>query len=153
MSSNKTAKQKLIQRYGAIDFLEALHVVTSKSKSYKSKGQYKRMQQLTYHHIREKSKGGKATIENGALLTAENHALFHKLPKEEQDKLNNMFQEYKCRKDNELKIEYVDAGEMPFELSIVDFDIDDKSRLRSYNRAKMKQETRQMIKEEEERDV
>lgn len=57
MSSNKHAKELLIQRYGEIDFLEALHVVTPKSKSYKSKGQYKRMQQLTYHHIREKSKG------------------------------------------------------------------------------------------------
>lgn len=151
MSSNKHAKELLIQRYGAIDFMEALHVVVPQSKRYKGKKQLRKM--LTYHHIREKSKGGKATIENGALLTAENHALFHKLSREEQDRLNQAFQEYKRRKDQELQIEYVEPGELPFELSVAEIDIDDTGRLRSYSRAKMKQETRQMIKEEEERDV
>lgn len=40
-------------------------------------------------------KVGKATIQNGALLSAENHAWLHKQSKEKQAELNNAFQEYK----------------------------------------------------------
>ena len=61
---NKTAKQKLIQLYGAECFIEKLHVrVDTEPRKYTSKGQYKRMKQLTYHHIREKQHGGKSTVE------------------------------------------------------------------------------------------
>lgn len=73
MGSNKKAKQKLIERYGSIDFLDALKIKIPECKRYTSKGQLERMKQLTYHHILEKSKGGPATIENGALLTTEHH--------------------------------------------------------------------------------
>lgn len=147
MSSNKRAKELLIQRYGEIDFMVALHVVQPQSRTYKSKGQKKRMQQLTYHHIRMKSKGGKATVENGALLTAENHAMFHKLPKVEQDKLNEMFQEYKRQKDRELKVEIVEPSEMPFEISVAEISIDKENRIRAHNRARVKAETRKIIQE------
>ena len=71
--SNKRAKELLIKRYGNIDFLDELKVKIPESKTYKSKGQLKRMKQLTYHHIFEKQYGGQATVENGALLTAEHH--------------------------------------------------------------------------------
>lgn len=57
MSSNKRAKEKLIERYGGIDFLDQLQVKIPESRTYKSKGQMKRMKQLTYHHITEKSRG------------------------------------------------------------------------------------------------
>ena len=99
MSSNKSAKRKLIEKYGNIDFLDQLKIKIPENKKYTSKGQLKRMKQLTYHHIIEKSKGGKATIENGALLTAEHHAWFHQQPQEIQCELNNAFQELKRKKD------------------------------------------------------
>lgn len=69
MSSNKSARQQLIRRYGSIDFLDKLKIKVPSSVRYKSKGQLKKMKQLTYHHIKERSKGGETTIENGALLT------------------------------------------------------------------------------------
>ena len=53
------------------------------------------MKELTYHHIKEVSEGGETTIENGALLSLENHIWFNNQPKEVQDKLNKKFQEYK----------------------------------------------------------
>lgn len=34
---------------------------------------------LQYHHIVFKEDGGETTIDNGALLTAKSHALFHKI--------------------------------------------------------------------------
>ena len=95
MSSNKSAKEALIRLYGAECFIEKLHLRPDKERRYKGKAQYTRMKQLTYHHITEKSKGGKATVENGALLSAENHTWFNKQSKDKQRQLNEIFQEYK----------------------------------------------------------
>lgn len=65
MSSNKKAKEELIRYYGKKCFIDRLKLrVDEKPKRYKSKGQRKRMQQLTYHHIKMKKDGGKATREN-----------------------------------------------------------------------------------------
>lgn len=53
MSSNKRTKNKLIEIYGDECFIDKLHLRKTKEK-YISEGQYKRMKQLTYHHIVEK---------------------------------------------------------------------------------------------------
>ena len=152
MSSNKRAKELLIQRYGEIDFLDQLKVKIPECKTYKSKGQRKRMQQLTYHHIFEKQFGGKSTVENGALLTEEHHIWLHKQPPEVKSKLNMAFQELKRRKDQELGIEYVDINEIPFELNVCDLEIDSKGKLRVYNRAKVKEQMRKLVIEELEKE-
>ena len=95
MSSNKNAKQKLIELYGAEDFIDKLHLREEKDKHYTGKGQMQKMQQLTYHHILEKRNGGKATVENGALLSVENHEWFNKQTREKQLQLDRAFQQYK----------------------------------------------------------
>lgn len=64
MSSNKSVKDKLIKLYGAECFVEKLHLRPDTERQYTGKAQYKRMKELTYHHILEKSKGGKTTVEN-----------------------------------------------------------------------------------------
>ena len=68
MSSNKSAKEKLIALYGEECFIDKLHLRPDTERRYTSQGQYKRMKQLTYHHIVEKCKGGKATIENRSFI-------------------------------------------------------------------------------------
>ena len=97
--SNKGAKQRLIKLYGKECFIDKLHLRTDPAPTYTGTGQMKRMKQLTYHHIVEKSKGGKATVENGALLSAENHAWFNKQNKGAQAQMNKAFQEYKAQAD------------------------------------------------------
>lgn len=64
MSDNRKIKMKLINLYGPECFIEKLHLRPAGTKKYKGKRQRKRMKQLSYHHILEKSKGGKATVEN-----------------------------------------------------------------------------------------
>lgn len=103
MSSNKEAKEELIRRYGNECFIEKLNLRTDTNRKYTGKAQYKRMKQLTYHHIKKKEAGGKATKENGALLSEENHIWFNNQPKIVQDKLNDIFQTYKHLED--LRIE------------------------------------------------
>ena len=55
MSSNKSAKNKLIELYGEECFIDKLHLRPGGYKEkYTSKAQRKRTKQLTYHHILEK---------------------------------------------------------------------------------------------------
>lgn len=144
--SNKQAKQKLIQLYGAECFIEKLHLrVDIDPRRYTSKGQQKKMKQLTYHHIREKRNGGKATVENGALLSAENHAWFNKQSQEAQAQMNELFQQYK--QSVECKVEFVDELDTRFSIAsaiIVPADLEKEH----YNRAKEKRAWKKQVEEE-----
>lgn len=110
MSSNKGVKHRLIQKYGKECFIDKLHLRPQhpeQPKRYTSKGQLKRMRQLTYHHIKPKAKGGKATEYNGAVLSADNHAWFHRQPQHIQRRLNLIFLEYKFACDEtQTKLTY-----------------------------------------------
>ena len=125
---NKQARKELEKRYGKGCFIEKLHLRKDDTpRVYKSKGQLKRMKQLTYHHILEKSKGGRTSIENGAVLSRENHTWFHQQPLESQAQINEIFQKYKAYID-ECKIEYVDNLKLPFEIRFTDFSIKEKKK-------------------------
>ena len=143
--SNKRAKQKLIRLYGAECFIEKLHLrKDAEPRKYTSKGQYKRMKQLTYHHIREKCNGGKATIENGALLSAENHIWFNKQSEEAQKQMNELFQKYKA--SVKCKVEFVDELDTRFSIAsaiIVPAELEKK-----YNRAREKRAWKKEVEEE-----
>lgn len=143
--SNKQAKEKLIRLYGAECFIEKLHLrKDTEPRRYKSKGQYKRMKQLTYHHIQECQHGGKATVENGALLSAENHAWFNKQSKEVQRQMNELFQKYK--QSVECKVEFVD--ELDTRFSVASAIIVPAEPEKKYNRAKEKRAWRKQVEEE-----
>jgi hypothetical protein len=126
--SNKSAKERLIQIYGAECFIDKLHLRTGAKEHYTSKGQRKRMEQLTYHHILEKRNGGKATVENGALLSAQNHNWFNKQSEEKQAEMNKKFQEYKNRSNyTEAKITLVDEIVIPCEVKTAEISFTEKS--------------------------
>ena len=150
MSDNKRAKEKLIKLYGAECFIEKLKLRKyTEPKKYKGKGQMKRMKQLTYHHIRMKKDGGRATVENGALLSAENHAWFHKQSPQAQAQMNKIFQEYKKQQSQECQVVFVDELETPFEIRVMEFHIDEREQKKTkYNRAKDKREVQKRIDEE-----
>ena len=143
--SNKEAKQRLIELYGAECFIEKLRLrKDTEPRRYKSKGQRKRMKQLTYHHIQERSNGGQATVENGALLSTENHEWFNRQSKEAQRQMNELFQRYK--NSVECSVEFVDNLETNFSIAsviIVPAELEKK-----YNRAKEKKAWRKQVEEE-----
>lgn len=144
--SNKEAKQRLIELYGAECFIEKLHLRKDKEpRKYTSKGQYEKMKQLTYHHIREKQHGGKATVENGALLSEENHIWFNEQSKESQKKMNELFQKYKA--SVECKVEFVEELDTRFTVAsaiIVPVELEKEH----YNRAKEKSAWKKQVEEE-----
>ncbi len=101
--NNKTAKNKLIKKYGKKCFIEELGLRTKEEIQrdlfkYK-KNKRKELMALTFHHIRERSRGGDASEENGAILRNINHIWFNRLPKCEQDRINKLFIDYKNRYD------------------------------------------------------
>ena len=143
--SNKKARKKLIKLYGAECFIEKLHLSKdTELRQYTGKGQYEKMKQLTYHHIREKQHGGKATVEDGALLSAENHIWFNEQSKEAQRQMNELFQRYK--QSVECSVEFVDNLETNFSIAsviIVPAELEKK-----YNRAKEKRAWKKQVEEE-----
>ena len=153
MSSNRSAKEALIRLYGAECFIDRLGFRKDKGREYVGKGQYKKMKQLTYHHIKEKSKGGKATLENGALLSEGNHRWFNAQSREAQAKMNEAFQEYKRRRDEmrECKVEFTDDLDLGIEVKFTEVSFEDKERepKEKFNRAKVKEEFRKRLEEEE----
>lgn len=144
--SNKKARKKLIKLYGAECFIEKLHLRTdTEPRQYTSKGQYEKMKQLTYHHIREKQYGGKATVENGAILSEENHIWFNEQSKEAQRQMNELFQRYK--QSVECSVEFVDNLETNFSIAsaiIVPVELEKEH----YNRAKEKSAWKKQVEEE-----
>lgn len=152
MSSNKKAREELERLYGKECFIEKLHLRKDTDRKYTSKGQMEKMKKLTYHHIRERRKGGKATVENGALLSVENHEWFHKQSESMQGDMNAIFQEYK-RQADELKVEFVDEIETDVEVKGMVFKPEEieKEYNRAKNRAKEKQELYNLTKDVVER--
>lgn len=149
MSSNKKIKEELIRRYGAECFIEKLKLRKDDTpRRYKGKGQMKRMKQLTYHHIKMKKDGGRATVENGALLSAENHAWFHKQNPQDQAIMNTLFQEYK-KQYQECEVVFVDDLKLDFEIKAMEFHIDEREQKKEkYNRAREKREFQKRVDEE-----
>lgn len=148
MSSNKKVKNELIRRYGNRCFIERLGIRNTKGKKYKGCNQYKRMKQLTYHHIKMKKDGGKATVENGALLSAENHQWFHKQSKEDQAIMNNMFQELKREIDaNRIGVEFVEDIDCPFEINCTELWFDKEDLLHVNTKSKKRYVAKQKRKD------
>ena len=146
MSSNKSVKDKMIKKYGAECWIEKLHLrPDNEPRRYKSKGQRKRMKELTYHHIKEVRNGGQTTEENGAILSEENHIWFNSQPKEVQTKLNQAFQEYK-KQFKKCEVVFVDNLELPFTINVSEFIVNDLTK-QKYNRAKKKREDRKLTDE------
>ena len=156
MSSNKHIKDKMIRIFGKKCFIEELHLRTKSEidqdrKRYTGKFQRCLMDQLTYHHILERCKGGKATIENGALLRNINHIWFHRLPRDKQKKINRLFQEYKRKFYRKAEVKIVDDLDTGISLDIAEIELTDKGikAKKIYDRRKVKDETRRAREEYE----
>jgi len=126
MGDNKKAREELIKYYGAECFIEKLKLRRdTHPRIYKSKRQMRKMKQLTYHHIKMKKNGGESSVENGALLSVENHQWFHEQNEHAQGYMNAIFQEYKKQVDA-CRVVFVDNVDVPFEIAPVVFHVDEK---------------------------
>ena len=104
--SNRRAKEALIQIYGDGCMFEKAKIAERIEqmggiRTYRSYVAEKRFKgksikkQLTYHHLRHRSEGGPASVENGAVVEATAHAYLHSLPRHQEEIINNMLRLYK----------------------------------------------------------
>ena len=157
MSSNRAARQELERIFGKICMIEAAGIrYIPKEQRRKLKGYTKYDDILTYHHIKEKQHGGKATVENGAIVRGYNHRWLHSLPEEEKEKVNQQLIEFKATiiHEAEGKIQRGEEVTFPLDVDFADcitipvYDTEpkkDKGKKKSFNRAKEKREFQRKI--------
>lgn len=176
MSDNTKGRHQLEQIYGKgcmfkkanveqqIEALKSKRII----KSYKvflkeMKYTLKKIRQLegnmTYHHLKHRSEGGKTSIQNGAIVNELAHRYMHSLPREDEEVINDMIREFKLSGGVMVPLEKgIDV--QPIELEL-DFDMsdcitipvydntkEDYEKRKKFNRAKMKRETQQFIEDE-----
>lgn len=176
--SNKTARHELEMFYGKGCMFKKARIaerlkqsgiaikgykVFVGEKRYKSKKIRRLEETMTYHHLQHHADGGKTDVENGAVVNELAHRYLHSLPREQEEVINNMLRDFK----QELEIRGgilvpTETGleiRQPFQIQL-GFDIGDdydvipvydntkEDRDRKFNRAKVKQETLQLINEE-----
>lgn len=170
--SNRKAKEALIKIYGnecmfekakiaeRIEQMGGIKTYTNylAGKRFKGKNIKK---QLTYHHLKHKSDGGSATVENGAVVEATAHAYLHSLPRQQEEVINNMLRAYKINAlefntqevcqgitiENNMS-EYVT---IPLYDNTIEYnkkgEINRRKRLEYISRTQVKKETEQAIKD------
>ena len=105
-NSNRYAKKELEKIYGKGCFFNRAKVAEQIEamggiKTFKVFVQEKKFKgkpishKITYHHLKHKSEGGKATVENGANVEEVAHQYLHSLPRNQEEIINNMLREFK----------------------------------------------------------
>ena len=99
--SNRSAREMLEKIYGKHCMIHQgirqLKPPTPRKGVYKGKSI---AYQLTYHHLKAKRDGGKATVENGACVCRSCHDWLEQLSQQEREKVNDELRAYKKRLDN-----------------------------------------------------
>lgn len=151
MSSNKSAREELERIYGKHCMIHQGIRKLNPPKPYK--GTYKGKSialQLTYHHLKPKHLGGKATVENGANLCRRCHDWLEQLSKTEREQVNNELREYKRKHSKECTVEFVNYLPLDFEVKAMVFTPEELQPKKKYNRAEDKRNVQKKIREWEE---
>lgn len=153
MSDNKSARRELERVFGKICMIEAAGIrYIPKTQRRKLKGYTKYDEMITFHHIKEKSKGGKATPENGALVRGYNHRWLHTLSEEDKEKVNNLLIQFKIDTLQVIgdEIQRTTIAEIPLELDPNEEYISIpvyENKKKKFNRAKEKQSFKRKVDE------
>ena len=114
---------------------------------------------ITFHHIKERHDGGEVSMQNGANLAAYNHTWLHQQSPEVKEEINRKLQEFK----RSIDVVLLNTGEKELsaeQATKIDIDMSDTITIPAYdtieevktkkkfNRAKAKQELKQLIDEE-----
>lgn len=153
----KSGAEKYIEKLGHIKtykkFKEERHYTSKKIKALENL--------LTLHHLKHKSEGGKASIENGAIVNSLAHQYMHSLPRNQEEVINDYLREYKKQiESQELPVIIDDSLEAPFEISCAEISLEDnkfivrkltEKEIKKKEKAKEKRELQRIRKEFEDR--
>lgn len=163
---NRTGRKLLEKRYGKGCFMEraGIREITpgQEVQLRKITGCKKLNRNISYHHIKPRSEGGKVTIENGANLAIYNHEWLNQQPKEVVDDVNNKLRKFKRDIDiarlsiGDKSIDFDSLGSFKLEYDFDDCIVipaytmtkDEWKEKKKFNRAKQKRENMKLIDEE-----
>ena len=167
---NKSIREKLEVKYGKgcmfrnagiAERIEAMGGIKT-YRQYKEEHRYKIKKiiqlekQMTLHHLKHKSEGGPTSGHNSAVVSALAHGYLHSLPRDQEEIVNNMLRDYKFRastisigkslevEGQEFEFDLTDCIEIPLE----PIPKSDKKKIKPFNRAETKRNTRRIIDEE-----
>lgn len=117
---------------------------------------------MTYHHLRHRSEGGKTDVDNGAIVNEMAHRYMHSLPREDEEVINNMLRKFKIQggtltaTEQGLQIQDSFGIDLDYELNdedvitipVYDNTKEDYIKRQKFNRAKVKRETQRFIDDE-----
>lgn len=84
-------------------------------------------QRLTLHHLQHRSEGGKATIENGAVINELAHRYIHSLPRNQEEVINDYLREWKRQHYSKAEIELVDELDEEYDLELAEISVVDET--------------------------
>lgn len=118
----KSHAEQFIEKLGTIKtykrFKSEQHFTSKKTKILE--------QRLTLHHLIHRSEGGKASVENGAVINELAHRYIHSLPRDQEEIINDYLREWKRQNYQEVSIELGDIEE-PYEVETAEISIIDES--------------------------
>lgn len=129
--SNKTARQELERIYGkgsmfekshAADYVSTLPVIKGYKKFIEEKHLTRKQklrleESFAYHHLQHKADGGKATVENGAIVNNLEHEYMHKLPRNQEEIINNHIRQWKLDYISLTLGQVIESGEIDIDLT------------------------------------
>lgn len=174
MSDNTKGRQQLERIYGKGCMFKKAHIeeqieALRTIKTYKvflkeTKYTGKKIRQLegnmTYHHLRHRSEGGKTNIENGSIINEMAHRYMHSLPRAEEEVINDMIRQFKMSggilvpNDKGIQVQQPIQIDLDFDMSdcitipVYDTTKEEYEKRKKFNRAKVKRETKQLIDDE-----
>lgn len=109
MSNNKKVHKQLALIYGEKCMFLASHCDNASYRTYQGRYTSKEMKRLvknlTVHHLKHRSEGGKATVENCSLVNELAHRYLHSLPREYEEIINDRIRKWKECKVIETELE------------------------------------------------
>lgn len=134
------------------EFIEKLGTIKT-YKQYKKETHYKskKIKQLesimTLHHLQHLSEKGKTTEENGIIINELAHRYLHSLPRNQEEIINDYIRAWKKQNYEKCEVVIVDEMELPFEIDLGELEVEEEIKVKKFNRAKVKRETKQRIDE------
>lgn len=142
----------MFKKSHAEEFVEKLGKITT-YKKFKEQKHYtakdvKRLEAvMTLHHLKHRSEGGETSARNGAIINELAHRYMHSLPRSQEEIINDYIREWKKRYYEQCEVELVDDLEEPIEIDMSEFYVGKQLKVRKFERAKAKQETKELIDE------
>lgn len=140
----KSHAEQYVEKLGTIKtykkYKEEKHYTSKKVKCLEN--------MMTLHHLKHKSEGGRATIQNGAIINELAHRYLHSLPRSQEEIINDYIREWKRLNYDKCQIELVEDIEKPYDVEMAEMEVDQEIHFKKLTKKEKKREQRAKKKQQ-----